>query len=193
MHMLLARAVAPAPFATYSDAQGVLLRMFLIALALAAAEPPSPPPRPMRVEVTRDTISDDVTATATLQDGGAKLTLTCEPDDYEGVRVIFSAQHWLARSSILTGERPLVYRFDEESPVRRVWIMRDRGARLGGRDTVVRFLRGLIAAERLLFRTRDIEDRPVDIAFRIVGARPAVEQLLEVCGEQRMRRRLFGG
>ena len=47
--------------------------MFLIALALAAAEPPSPPPRPMRVEVTRDTISDDLTATATLQDRGAKL------------------------------------------------------------------------------------------------------------------------
>ena len=167
--------------------------MFLIALALAAAEPPSPPPRPMRVEVTRDTISDDITATATLQDRGAKLTLTCEPDDYEGVRVIFASQHWLAGSSFFTGERPLLYRFDEERPVRLIWIMRDRGARLAGRQRVTRFLRGLIAAEGLLFRTRDIEDRPVDIAFRIVGARPAVEQLLAACGEQRMRRRLFGG
>lgn len=167
--------------------------MFSIALALAAADPPSPPPRPMRVEVTRDTISDDITATATLQDGGAKLTLTCEPDDYEGVRVIFASQHWLAGNSFFTGERPLLYRFDEERPVRLIWIMRDRGARLAGRQRVTRFLRGLIAAEALLFRTRDIEDRPVDIAFRIVGARPAVEQLLAACGEQRMRRRLFGG
>ena len=88
----------------------------------------------MRVEVTRDTISDDVTATATLQDGGAKLTLTCEPDDYEGVRVIFTSQHWLAGNSFFTGERPLIYRFDEERPRRLVWIMRDRGARLAGRD-----------------------------------------------------------
>jgi len=167
--------------------------MFSIALALSAAEPPSPPPRPMRVEVTRDTISDDITATAILQDRDAKLTLTCEPDDYEGVRVIFSSQHWLAQNSFFTGERPLLYRFDEERPVRLVWIMRDRGARLAGRQRVTKFLRGLIAAERLLFRTRDIEDRPVDIAFRIVGARPAVEQLLAACGEQRMRRRLFGG
>lgn len=166
--------------------------MFLIALALAAAEPPSPPPRPMRVEVTRDTISDDVTVTATLQDGGAKLTLTCEPDDYEGVRVVFSSQHWLAGNSFFTGERPLLYRFDENRPVNWVWIMRDRGARLAGRGRVGDFLREFIDAERLLFRTRDIEDRPVDIAFRIVGARPAVEQLLEACGEQRMRRRLFG-
>ena len=166
--------------------------MFLIALALQAAEPPSPPPRPMRVEVTRDTISDDVAATATLQDGGAKLTLTCEPDDYEGVRVIFTSQHWLAGNSFFTGERPLVYRFDEEPPVRRVWIMRDRGARLAGRDRVTRFLHQLIGAERLLFRTRDIEDRPVDVTFRVVGARTAVAQLLEACGEQRMRRRLFG-
>lgn len=167
--------------------------MFLIALALQAAEPPSPPPRPMRIEVTRDTISDDVTATAVLQDSGAKLTLTCEPDDYEGVRVIFTSQHWLAGNSLLTGERPLIYRFDEERPVRLVWIMRDRGARLAGRTRVSRFLRGLIDAERLLFRSRDIEDRPVDVAFRVVGARPAVEQLLAACGEQRMRRRLFGG
>ncbi|HST37228.1 MAG TPA: hypothetical protein VLK25_11435 [Allosphingosinicella sp.] len=167
--------------------------MFLIALALAAAEPPSPPPRPMRVEVTRDTISDDVNATATLQDGNAKLTLTCDPDDYRGVRVIFTSQHWLAGNSFFTGERPLLYRFDEEHPVRRIWIMRDRGARLSGRDRVTRFLRGLIDAERLLFRTRDIEDHPVDVTFRIVGARPAVEQLLGACGEQRMRRRLFGG
>ena len=70
--------------------------------------------------------------------------------------------------------------------------MRDRGARLAGRKRVTEFLRGLIEAERLLFRTRDIEDRPVDISFRIVGARPAVEQLLDACGERRMRRRLFG-
>lgn len=166
--------------------------MFLLALALVAAEPPSPPPRPMRVEITRDTISDDVTAVATLQDGRAKLTLACDPDDYEGVRVVFTSDHWLAGNSFFTGERPLLYRFDEEHPVRLVWIMRDRGARLAGRDRVTRFLRGLITAERLLFRTRDIEDRPVDVAFRIVGARPAVQQLLEACGEQRMRRRLFG-
>lgn len=167
--------------------------MFLIALALQAAEPPSPPPRPMRVEVTRDTISDDITATAILQDRDAKLQLVCEPDDYEGVRVIFSSRHWLAGNSFFTGERPLLYRFDEERPVRLVWIMRDRGARLAGRQRVTRFLRGLIGADQLLFRTRDIEDRPVDIAFRLVGARPAVEQLLTACGEQRMRRRLFGG
>ena len=142
--------------------------------------------------MTRDTISDDVSATATLQDGGAKLMLTCDPDDYEGVRIIFTSQHWMAGNSIFTGERPLLYRFDELPPVHRVWIMRDRGARLAGRTRVTNFLRGLLGAERLLFRSRTIEDRPVDISFRIVGARPAVEQLLAACGEQRLRRRLFG-
>jgi len=165
--------------------------MFLTALALAAAEPPAPPPRPMRVEITRDSISDDLAATAILLDRGSKLTLACEPDDYEGVRVIFTSRHWLAGSSLFTGERPLIYRFDEERPRRLVWIMRDRGARLAGRDRVTGFLRGLLTAEQLLFRTRDIEDRPVDVTFRLVGVRPAVEQLLEACGEQRMRRRLF--
>ena len=168
------------------------MHMFLFALALQAAEPVAPPPRPMRVEVTRDTISDDVTASAILQDMDAKLTLTCEPDDYEGVRVVFTSRHWLAGDSIGTRERPLLYRFDEERPVRLIWIMRERGARLAGRSRVTPFLRGLIEAERLLFRSRDIENRPVDITFRIVGARPAVERLLAACGEQRTRRRLFG-
>jgi len=165
--------------------------MFLLALALAAAEPPSPPPRPMRVEIVRDSISDDVAATATLLDRGAKLTLACDPDDYRGIRVIFTSRHWMAGSSLFTGERPLLYRFDEEPPVRLIWNMRDRGARLTGRERVTDFLRGLIASERLLFRSRNIEDRRIDIVFRLVGARPAVEQLLDACGEQRMRRRLF--
>lgn len=167
--------------------------MYLLALALAAAEPPSPPPRPMRVEVTRDSIKDDVTATATLLDRGAKLTLTCDPDDYRGIRVVFTSRHWMAGSSLGTGERALLYRFDEAPPVRLVWIMRDRGARLAGRERVTDFLRGLIRAERLLFRSRNIEDRPIDIPFRLVGARPAVEQLLDACGEHRLRRQLFPG
>lgn len=165
--------------------------MFLLALALAAAEPPSPPPRPMRVEIARDSISDDVTATATLLDRGAKLTLACDPDDYRGIRVVFTSRHWMAGSSIGTGERALLYRFDENPPVRLVWVMRDRGARLAGRERVTRFLRGLIGSEQLLFRSRNIEDRRIDIVFRLVGARPAVEQLLDACGEQRLRRQLF--
>ena len=52
--------------------------------------------------------------------------------------------------------------------------MRDRGARLAGRGRVACFLRGLIGAERLVFRTRDIEDHRFDLSFRIVGAQPAI-------------------
>jgi hypothetical protein len=164
--------------------------MLLVALALAAVDPP--PPQPMSVEVVRDPITDAVRASAELLDAGQKLTVACDPARYEGVRVSFSTRHWMAGDSFFTGERPLIFRFDSQRPRRFIWIMRDRGARLSGRKRVTFFLAEMIAAERLAFRTRDIEDQVVDLSFRVVGAYPAIARLLEACGENRMRARLYG-
>ena len=163
--------------------------MLFAALALVAAEPP---PRPMAVAVVRDAITDAVKASATLLDGGRRLTITCDPQDYGGIRVFFSSSIWLARPSMVTRERPLVYRFDSSPPRRQIWIMRDRGAFFGGRHRVGRFLYGLITAERLTIRTRDVEDHPVDLDFRLAGAWPAVRELLQACGETELRTQLYG-
>jgi len=164
--------------------------MLLAALALAAVEPP--PPHPMTVEVNRDAITDKVSASANLYDAGQRLTIACDRAHYHGIRVTFSTNRWMAGDSILTGERPLIYRFDEQRPRRLIWIMRDRGARLAGRGRVTFFLYGLISSERLVFRTRDIEDHPIDISFRIAGAYPAIAQLLDACGDSRMKAALYG-
>jgi len=164
--------------------------MLLAALALAAIDPP--PPRPMAVEVVRDPITDAVRASASLYDAGQRLTVACDPARYEGVQVSFSTRHWIAGDSFFTGERPLIYRFDSQPPRRFVWIMRDRGARLSGRGRVTYFLSGLIVAERLVFRARDIEDHRLDLSFRVVGAYPAIAELLQACGEGEMRTTLFG-
>lgn len=166
--------------------------MLLIALALLAAEPPAPPPQPMQVEVVRDPITDHVSASAILIDRTQKLVVSCDAEDYRGIRVRFSSRHWMAGDSFLTGERPMLYRFDDQPPQRRIWMMRDRGAVLRARDRMTDFLSGLIRSERLVIRSRDIEDHRLDLHFRIVGARPAVAELLQVCGETRMRTTLFG-
>ncbi len=155
--------------------------MLLIALALAAIDPP---PRPMAVEVVADPITDKVSASATLRDRGERLVVACDPSDYEGVRVRLHATRWLARGNLFSGERPLIYRFDDQPPRRRLWSLRDRHATLSGQSRVRPFLRALVGAGRLVFRTRDIEDRRIDIAFRIEGAAPAVARLLEACGER---------
>lgn len=166
--------------------------MLLVALALLAAEPPAPPPLPMQVEVVRDPITDRVSASATLIDRTNKLAISCDADDYRGIRVSFSSRHWMAGDSFLTGERPMLYRFDDQPPQRRIWLMRDRGAVLRAGARVSQFLAGLIRSERLVIRSRDVEDHPLDLHFRIVGAQPAVAELLQVCGETEMRRDLFG-
>jgi len=166
--------------------------MLLTALALVAAEPPAPPPRPMQVEVVRDAITDRVTASATLVDRGRTLVVACDADDYRGIRVSFSSGRWVALPSIVAGPRRLVYRFDEQPPRGAVWVPRDRGGRLVGRSRVANFLGDLIRSEQLVFRTRDIELRRFDLRFRIVGAQPAIAELLQACGEERLRRDLFG-
>jgi hypothetical protein len=164
--------------------------MLLVALALAAIDPPLP--QPMSVEVVRDPITDAVRASADLYDSGQKLTVACDPARYEGVRISFSTRHWMAGDSFFTGERPLIHRFDSQRPRRLVWIMRDRGARLSGRKRVTFFLAEMIAAERLVLRSRDVEDHVLDLTFRVAGAHPAIARLLEACGENRMRAQLYG-
>jgi hypothetical protein len=164
--------------------------MLLIALALAAIEPP--PPRPMTVEVVRDAINDRIRANANLYDAGQRLTLACDPARYDGVRVTVTSNNWLSRGFILTSERPLLYRFDDEPLRRLIWVVHDRTAQLAGRKRVTQFIRQMIGAERLVFRTRDVEEHRLDLTFRLIGARVAVDQLLDVCGESRVRTELFG-
>jgi hypothetical protein len=175
--------------------------MLLVALgaALSLAAPDTPPdpfepplPRPMAVETVRDTITDEVRVSAVLRDATQRLTLTCDPHDHEFIRVTFTSMRWLVRGNFITRERAMIYRFDDLPPRRRIWLVKDREARLGGRPRVTEFLRELVGARELVFRTRDVESNRIEIRFRIVGARAAILQLLDACGETQMRDAWFG-
>lgn len=175
----------------------MLLAALAAALGLAAPDTPPDPyepplPRAMTVGTVRDPITDDLRVQATLLDRGQRLTLACDPHDFEFIRVTFTSNRWLVRGNLITRERPLVYRFDDNRPVRLIWIVKDREARLAGRNRVGSFLEGLIDADELVFRTRDVESNRILLRFRIVGAREAVDQLLRQCGENDLHRRLFG-
>lgn len=169
-----------------------------LAAALAWAAPDTPPdpyeppmPRPMAVETVRDPITDDVRVQATLRDQDRRLTLACDPHDFEFIRVTFTSNTWLVRGNFLTRERALIYRFDDARPVRLMWIVKNREGRLAGRRRVGEFLRQFIDADELVFRTRDVETRRILLRFRIVGARQAVDQLLRQCGENDLHDRIF--
>lgn len=152
--------------------------MLLMTLALVAVEPP---PRPMAVEIVRDAITDAVRSFAVLRDGGNRLVVGCDPSRHEGPRVRFHSRRWLARGNLLTGERPIVYRFDDLPPRRMMWDVRYRHGTLDKAGAVASFLRDLGSAERLVFRTRDIENREFDIVFRLRDVRPAVDRALAAC------------
>ena len=171
-----------------------------LAAMLASVAPDTPPdpyepplPRPMVVENVRDPITDDVRVQATLRDQDRRLTLVCDPHDFEFIRVTFTSNRWLVRGNFITRERALIYRFDDARPVRLIWIVKDREARLAGRHRVGEFLRGFIDADEVVFRTRDVETNRILLRFRIVGARAAVDQLLRQCGEYQLHDRIFNG
>ena len=165
--------------------------MLFLALALAEIEPPAP--RPMTVEIVRDPITDQVAATATLRDAGQRLEVSCNPARYNGLRVSFSSMYWLARGNILTGERSITYRFDDGRPRRLYWQVQARSGHIGdNRNRARPFIQAMLSSERVVLRTRDVEEHSFDLTFRIVGARPAISQLLDACGEDELRDSLFG-
>jgi hypothetical protein len=141
------------------------------------------PPRPMLVQVFRDPITDEVRAFATLREAGNRLVISCRAEDDAAPRVTFHSRRWLARGRILSGERPVTYRFDRQPPRRSFWDIDARHATLTNRRRVGNFLNGLYSADRLVIRTRDMEDRRIDAIFRLKETRPAVEQALAACGQ----------
>ena len=153
--------------------------MFLMALALQIIEPP---PEPMELEVIRDPITDIVRAYATIRENGDRLVVSCDPAKYDGVRVSFHGRHWLSRGNLFTGERPVIYRFDDLPPRRMMWDVNNRRGMLSG-GRVDSFLANLMEAEKLVIRTRDIEQHRYDMTFRLVDVRPAVEQALAACAD----------
>ena len=152
--------------------------MFLMALTLSAIEPP---PRPMQVELVRDAITDNLRAYAIQRDRRNRLVVSCEPDRYDGARVTFHSERWLSRGNVFTGERPVIYRFDQGPPRRMLWDVNDRRGTLTSHQRVRTFLQSLVSAEKLVIRARDSENHPFDITFRLVDVRPAVEQVLQTC------------
>jgi hypothetical protein len=189
--------VAPGGFPPYSAAKELVFRMILTALTLAALQlasaPPAPPPpaQPMQTVITRDPITDRLRATAVLRSNGERIEIRCESPDWGDVDVRFHSRRWLARGNIITGQNPVIYRFDERRPVRRLWYVNDRTASFDDRGRLVSFLRAMMGARRLVIRTRDIENHSFDAVFPIGESNAAITQLLQTCGSRRLNPRIL--
>jgi len=165
--------------------------MLLLALAALATDPPPLPPQPMFAEISRDPITDQVKAFAVQQDGLNRISIGCDPTRFDGLRVTVTSRHWLGRGEVFVGARGLTYRFDDAPARRMLWLIKDRSARIVYRRNVRSFVRWLSNAERLAFRTRTIDEKRLDIGFRLTGVRQPLEQVLAACGEERLRDEVF--
>ena len=171
--------------------------MFLIALALAAtqaepAAPAAPAPQPMTIEIVRDAITDRLRATATLRANGERIEIRCRAPDWGEVSIQYHSRRWIARGNFLSGQQPIIYRFDDHAPIRRLWHVRDRVASFDDRGRVIAFVGALMGARRLVLRTRDIENRTFDAVFPIGETQGAIVDLLHTCGSSRINPPLIG-
>ena len=149
-----------------------------MALALAATDPP---PQPASVEVIRDPVTDHVRAYATIRARRDRLVVSCDSTKRAEPEVALHADRWLARGNFFSGYRPITYRFDNQRPRRQMWDVKDRHAEFTGQRRIAGFLSQLIASERLVIRTRDLERHRLDIVFPLREVRPAIEQVMSAC------------
>jgi hypothetical protein len=153
--------------------------MTLLALTLAAMSLGEP----MTVEVNRDRLTDRVSAVATLRSGDDRLDVGCTPDEARRIWVRLRSHRWFRAGNPFNGSRSFRYRFDDRPAERTHLRVRERSARMIGRGRVERFVRELVDARQLVIRAHGPERRRYDIVFEIDGAREAIGQALEACGD----------
>jgi hypothetical protein len=155
-------------------------------------EPPLPPPGRTTLEISRDPIDDSVRAFVVYRSGEARLTVGCNRDRFDGVRVALWDAGWFA-PRFFVGRRSVRYRFDAARPRSTLWRADEGAVYLRGRSRVRGFLRWLAASQSFAIRAKDVEDRRREFVFSTAGSRPQIEGMLEACGETRLREAIAAG
>jgi hypothetical protein len=153
-------------------------------------EPPLPPPGRTTLEISSDPIDDSVRAFVVYRAGEARLTVGCNRDRFDGVRVRLSDSGWFSPRFLFT--RRVRYRFDSAPARSGLWRTGDGGVHLDGGSQSRSFVRWLAASQRVALRARDVEDRRREFVFATGGSRPLIEQMLDACGATRLREEIGG-
>ncbi len=153
----------------------------LVAMALAS--------EPATSEITYDRVTGEVRTTATFHSGDDRLEIGCTPFEVRRLWVRLRSHRWLREGNVFNGDAILMFRFDEQPPIRMMWSVRERAAMLVGLGRVERFVRRVVDSRQLIVRARGPEGRRYDITFSTEDARDVIGRALEACGNP-LRRRL---
>jgi hypothetical protein len=153
--------------------------MWIFALGLAAALQTMDDP--VALEVTRDRISDRVSAFATIRGDRGMLAIGCEPRNYRGVRVTLRSRYFLARENVVTGARSFPIRFDRDPARPGRWTTTGRQGWLRGGTATRAFIARARGAREVAVRAVDVEGRELDLVFPLAGAQGTINQALAIC------------
>jgi len=153
----------------------------MLAALLAGGEP-------MTAEVSRNRITDEVRAVATLRSGDHRLEVGCTPHEARRIWVQLYSNRWFRIGDPLDQGLFFTHRFDDGEPGRYKWRVNERRATLVGRSRVEPFIRWLLQSDQVILRAPGPEGRRYDVTFRIEGARAAIDEALQACGEDFLTR-----
>ncbi len=139
---------------------------------------------PAHIEVEQDPITDTVSTFAVAQAENGRLSIGCDPDRFEGIRIALQGRGWFGGENQFTDRLWVKYRFDGAPPQRSRWGTERGSAYLGRQEEVQTFLAWISAADRISIRAKDVENRETDFIFALDDARPAVSRMIEACGAQ---------
>lgn len=156
----------------------MLLKAFLIAAAAAAPA--------WKLGVGDDPIDDKPYTYAILESGRDTLLIGCDMSRDPEVTVTLETNKWLGGANRFTGEKLILYRFDDLRPVENIWIQTSQAATLREPQRVTPFLKALVSSRRLVVRTRDDRYQDIDFIFDLGNPIPAVRRMLERCGDAKL-------
>lgn len=154
--------------------------MWVLGLAVAAATL-QVMDDPVGLEVTRDRITDRVSAFATIRGERGMLAIGCEPRDFAGIRVTLRSRYYLARENVITGTRSFPIRFDRQPARRAGWQTSGRQGWIKSRSATRAFIARARGTGEVVVRAIDVEGRRLDLVFPLAGAHGTINQALAIC------------
>jgi len=136
---------------------------------------------PVQLEVTRDRLTDRISAFATVRGDRAMLAIGCDPREYRGVRVTLRSRYWLAPENLITNARSFPYRFDRRPARRGRWSTDGRTGWIKSRAVTRNFIWWARSSREVVVRAVDVEGRHIDLVFPLAGAGPAIDRALAIC------------
>lgn len=155
------------------------MKAIVLALALGALAGPTWAAGPWVIQSRKDPISDLTRTSVSVRNQAGALALKCDSPG-SSIYVQFVSPRFLGSSGNETPD--VTFRFDTDPPQYLHWSYNKESAVLFPMADVERFAARLARAKKIVIRAITFDGYPVEAAFDVAPADPAVQHVYSACG-----------